>query len=308
MLWSTSMEIPVGAPNPQAAQAFIDFVYDPEVQADIAEWVNYVTPGRRRQGDPAKARPRAREKPAHLPERGVHGELQLRAGARRGAGRGGHRGIPASGRFDRCGCSRSPHSRPRRSFRDPAATLRLLGERVAARAGHVPRRAARDVPGAPPAERAAAARARTGEPGRPRRGRARSAHGRARRDRPGERGLARAGLGLRAGGRRARAQHLPRVLSRGRARGAATGRCSRGSRTRPTAPGDGVRDLRHPGRRPRRAVASVTTAASPRPAGSSPGWAPRWCSSRASRPRATATRRSSWHAPTRSSTSSTWSH
>ena len=44
MLWSTSMEIPVGAPNPQAAQAFIDFVYDPQVQADIAEWVNYVTP------------------------------------------------------------------------------------------------------------------------------------------------------------------------------------------------------------------------------------------------------------------------
>jgi spermidine/putrescine transport system substrate-binding protein len=44
MLWSTSMEIPVGAPNPQAAQAFIDFVYDPKVQADIAEWVNYVTP------------------------------------------------------------------------------------------------------------------------------------------------------------------------------------------------------------------------------------------------------------------------
>ncbi len=44
MLWSTSMEIPIGAPNPQAAQAFMDFVYDPEVQADIAEWVNYVTP------------------------------------------------------------------------------------------------------------------------------------------------------------------------------------------------------------------------------------------------------------------------
>ena len=46
MLWSTSMEIPVGAPNPQAAQAFINFVYDPKVQADIAEWVNYVTPVR----------------------------------------------------------------------------------------------------------------------------------------------------------------------------------------------------------------------------------------------------------------------
>jgi spermidine/putrescine transport system substrate-binding protein len=44
MLWSTSMEIPAGAPNPQAAEAFMNFVYDPKVQADIAEWVNYVTP------------------------------------------------------------------------------------------------------------------------------------------------------------------------------------------------------------------------------------------------------------------------
>jgi spermidine/putrescine transport system substrate-binding protein len=44
MLWSTSMEIPIGAPNPQAAQAFMNFVYDPEVQADIAQYVNYVTP------------------------------------------------------------------------------------------------------------------------------------------------------------------------------------------------------------------------------------------------------------------------
>ncbi len=44
MLWSTSLEIPVGAPNPQAAQAFMNYVYDPQVQADIAEYVNYVTP------------------------------------------------------------------------------------------------------------------------------------------------------------------------------------------------------------------------------------------------------------------------
>jgi spermidine/putrescine transport system substrate-binding protein len=61
MLWSTSMEIPVGAPNPQAAQAFIDFVYDPKVQADIAEWINYVTPVRGvkeilRKRDPALAK------------------------------------------------------------------------------------------------------------------------------------------------------------------------------------------------------------------------------------------------------------
>ena len=61
MLWSTSMEIPVGAPNPQGALEFINFVYDPEVQADIAEWVNYVTPvsGVKeilRERDPALAR------------------------------------------------------------------------------------------------------------------------------------------------------------------------------------------------------------------------------------------------------------
>jgi spermidine/putrescine transport system substrate-binding protein len=44
MLWSTSMEIPAGAPNPAAAEAWMNLVYDPRVQADIAEYVNYVTP------------------------------------------------------------------------------------------------------------------------------------------------------------------------------------------------------------------------------------------------------------------------
>jgi spermidine/putrescine transport system substrate-binding protein len=36
--------IPVGAPNTEAALAFLNFVYRPEVQADIAAFVNYVTP------------------------------------------------------------------------------------------------------------------------------------------------------------------------------------------------------------------------------------------------------------------------
>jgi len=44
MLWSEDMVIPVGAPNPTAAEAWINFVYDPKVQANIAEYVNYVTP------------------------------------------------------------------------------------------------------------------------------------------------------------------------------------------------------------------------------------------------------------------------
>jgi spermidine/putrescine transport system substrate-binding protein len=43
-LWSDNMVIPVGAPNEAAALEFMNYVYDPEVQADIAAYVNYVTP------------------------------------------------------------------------------------------------------------------------------------------------------------------------------------------------------------------------------------------------------------------------
>jgi spermidine/putrescine transport system substrate-binding protein len=42
--WSDNMVIPVGAPNPGTAQAFANYVYDPENQAQIAEYVNYVSP------------------------------------------------------------------------------------------------------------------------------------------------------------------------------------------------------------------------------------------------------------------------
>ncbi|MGH2974787.1 MAG: polyamine ABC transporter substrate-binding protein [Solirubrobacterales bacterium] len=44
MLWSEDMVIPVGAPNPTAAEAWMNFVYEPKVQANIAAYVNYVTP------------------------------------------------------------------------------------------------------------------------------------------------------------------------------------------------------------------------------------------------------------------------
>jgi spermidine/putrescine transport system substrate-binding protein len=44
MLWSDNMLIPVGAPNPTAAEAFMDYVYDPRNQAQIEEYVNYVSP------------------------------------------------------------------------------------------------------------------------------------------------------------------------------------------------------------------------------------------------------------------------
>jgi spermidine/putrescine transport system substrate-binding protein len=43
-LWSDNVVIPVGAPNTAAALAWMDFVYDPVVQADISEYVQYVSP------------------------------------------------------------------------------------------------------------------------------------------------------------------------------------------------------------------------------------------------------------------------
>ncbi|MEJ7749038.1 MAG: extracellular solute-binding protein, partial [Candidatus Limnocylindrales bacterium] len=44
MLWTDNMLIPKGAANKSTAELFIDFVYDPAIAAQIAAWVNYVTP------------------------------------------------------------------------------------------------------------------------------------------------------------------------------------------------------------------------------------------------------------------------
>jgi spermidine/putrescine transport system substrate-binding protein len=44
MLWFDNMVIPVGAPNPAAAEAFMDYVYDAKHQAQIEAYVNYVSP------------------------------------------------------------------------------------------------------------------------------------------------------------------------------------------------------------------------------------------------------------------------
>ena len=38
------MLIPVGAPNPAAAYEFMNYVYEPENQAQIEKYVNYVSP------------------------------------------------------------------------------------------------------------------------------------------------------------------------------------------------------------------------------------------------------------------------
>jgi spermidine/putrescine transport system substrate-binding protein len=42
--WSENMVIPVGAPNTAAALAWMNFVYQPEVAANITEYVEYISP------------------------------------------------------------------------------------------------------------------------------------------------------------------------------------------------------------------------------------------------------------------------
>ncbi|MDP9135361.1 MAG: spermidine/putrescine ABC transporter substrate-binding protein [Actinomycetota bacterium] len=44
ILWSDNMVIPKGAPNTPAALEWMNFAYQPRVQADISEYVQYVTP------------------------------------------------------------------------------------------------------------------------------------------------------------------------------------------------------------------------------------------------------------------------
>ena len=44
IIWADNMVIPVGAPNPEAAYAWMNYVYDPKNQAPIAAYNNYTTP------------------------------------------------------------------------------------------------------------------------------------------------------------------------------------------------------------------------------------------------------------------------
>ena len=44
LLWSDNMVIPIGAPNPDAAYAFMNYVYEPDNQTQIAEYNSYITP------------------------------------------------------------------------------------------------------------------------------------------------------------------------------------------------------------------------------------------------------------------------
>ena len=107
MLWSTSMEIPAGAPNPAAAEAWMNYVYDPKVQADIAEYVNYVTPVKGVKAILRKRDPELAENQLIFPSTAVHEELLVRIRARRRTGQERLQSVQRSPRrLTRCGPSR----------------------------------------------------------------------------------------------------------------------------------------------------------------------------------------------------------
>ncbi|WP_315095940.1 spermidine/putrescine ABC transporter substrate-binding protein [uncultured Cellulomonas sp.] len=43
-LWSDNMMVPVGSPHLRNAEDLMNYYYDPEVAAQVAAWVNYITP------------------------------------------------------------------------------------------------------------------------------------------------------------------------------------------------------------------------------------------------------------------------
>lgn len=67
-LWSDNMVIPVGAPNPTAAYEWMNYVYRPENQAQIAEWVNFFSPVQGVREELAEEDPELAESPLIFPD------------------------------------------------------------------------------------------------------------------------------------------------------------------------------------------------------------------------------------------------
>jgi spermidine/putrescine transport system substrate-binding protein len=77
MLWTDNMLIPKGAANKYTAELFIDFVYDPEIAAQIAAWVNYVTPVKGAKEALAASDPELAESPLIFPPADVLANVSI---------------------------------------------------------------------------------------------------------------------------------------------------------------------------------------------------------------------------------------
>ena len=92
MIFTDSMQIPVGAPHAFTAEKFMDFVYRPEIQAAITGVLNYVPPGEgQRARSLEKSDPEIAEEQAGLP-----GPLARRTTSRRSRRRTRPRSRPPS--------------------------------------------------------------------------------------------------------------------------------------------------------------------------------------------------------------------
>lgn len=67
-LWSDNLMIPVGATHKANAEAVLDYYYDPEVAAQVAAWVNYITPVQGAQEAMAAIDPELAENPMIFPD------------------------------------------------------------------------------------------------------------------------------------------------------------------------------------------------------------------------------------------------
>jgi spermidine/putrescine transport system substrate-binding protein len=75
MLWSDNMMIPQKPRTAYGAEVFMNYVYDPEVAAKIAAYVNYVTPVKGVKEILAKSDPEIAENPLIFPDADTRGRL-----------------------------------------------------------------------------------------------------------------------------------------------------------------------------------------------------------------------------------------
>jgi spermidine/putrescine transport system substrate-binding protein len=71
MLWTDNMQIPVGAPHAYTAEKFIDYVYQPEVQAPIEAYINYICPVNGTKELMEKTDPELAKNPLIFPDKAV---------------------------------------------------------------------------------------------------------------------------------------------------------------------------------------------------------------------------------------------
>jgi len=77
MLWTDNMLIPKGAQHKSTAELMIDFVYDPAIAAQIAAWVNYVTPVKGAKEALAASDPELAESPLIFPPADVLAKVRI---------------------------------------------------------------------------------------------------------------------------------------------------------------------------------------------------------------------------------------